>query len=88
VRLARPFGGGPQVAEVLQDPVHRVGGLRFHGQADEGRRVVGLADVELEDLEIASAFDDPRERLAQDVGVDEVAFHRDGFFDHRGSCLD
>ena len=30
-------------------------------------------------------LDDPRERLAQDVGVDEVAFHRDDLAEHEGT---
>ena len=48
----------------------------------ERRVVVGLADPEVQHLELAAVLDDRVERLAQDVGVDQVAFHRDGFLDH------
>ena len=78
-------GGGhrSEVAEALEDGVE---GLRVLGfDRDLGGRgvVVGLADPEVQHLELAPLFDHTVEDPPQDVGIDEMPFELDRFLDHR-----
>ena len=65
----------------MRSSVVRVGGACTARRANDGSSLV-LPTRNSSDLELAAVLHDARERPAQDVGVDEVAFHRDGFVDH------
>ena len=78
----RDRGRGAEVAETLEDAIESLGIGRLDGEPDERRLVVGAPHPELVDLEAATVLDDPREHLAQDIRVDQMAFHRDALAQH------